>query len=97
MTAVDVDLFNKLKGLKSLDLSQNQLIYIPDDLKLPVLTVLDCTQNCLQSVSFAQNFRKLKELYFDENKQLSVSIHVIGNNFMSELCHAKRMSNVDVL
>ena len=40
--------------------------------------MLDCTENYLCCVKFATNFKKLKELYFDDNKLLGVSSSVMN-------------------
>lgn len=67
-------LFNQLTSLETLDISQNSLSSIPDDLRLPALRVLDCSDNQLQCVKFVKAFRKLRELYFDDNDNISVGI-----------------------
>ena len=65
-----------MTSLKTLDVSQNQLTNIPDQLKLPALQALNCAQNLLDSVTFVKNFKRLSELFFDDNENLSVSISV---------------------
>ena len=81
LSTIDVDLFNKLASLKTLDVSQNQLTNIPDQLKLPALQALNCAQNLLDSVTFVKNFKRLSELFFDDNELLSVSTLLHAGKF----------------
>ncbi|KAH3891681.1 leucine-rich repeat and WD repeat-containing protein 1-like [Dreissena polymorpha] len=67
LTEIDVDLFNQLTSLESLDVSQNSLSHIPHNLHLPQLRILDVADNKLTSVDFVKNFRCLTELYIEDN------------------------------
>lgn len=77
MAEIDVNLFNNLTSLETLDISQNCLTNIPDTLRLPKLRVLDCSDNQIKCVKFVKAFKKLQELYVEDNDQILVSKNLV--------------------
>ena len=71
--SIDSEVFNQLKSIQTLDLSQNCLTGLPCDLHLPSLQTLDLSYNQLESVDFVSQFDKLQQLYLEDNDALKVS------------------------
>ncbi|XP_060575717.1 leucine-rich repeat and WD repeat-containing protein 1-like, partial [Ruditapes philippinarum] len=69
---IDSEVFNQLKGLQTLDLSQNCLTSIPSDLHLPSLQTLDLSYNQLDSVDFVRQFDNLQQLYLGDNDAIKI-------------------------
>ena len=64
---LDVEVMNRMKGLKSLDISDNEIGIIPAGLSLPNLTVLDCSDNNLFNLEFVKKFPRLHTLHVEGN------------------------------
>ena len=87
-------MFSKLTSLRTLDLSGNYLMDLPADLQLKNLELLDLSDNRLTSVSFVNQFPKLKDIYLRGNP-LSVSIMVLRLEFWKETLYTMQtLSNV---
>uniref|UniRef100_A0A5F8GCQ9 Leucine-rich repeat and WD repeat-containing protein 1 n=1 Tax=Monodelphis domestica TaxID=13616 RepID=A0A5F8GCQ9_MONDO len=70
---LDLQLLNRLKQLRELDLSDNLLERLPDGLDLPSLQVLRCTNNQLEDLTPLQQFPALEEVDFEDNLYLTVN------------------------
>uniref|UniRef100_A0A8D0H3D8 Leucine-rich repeat and WD repeat-containing protein 1 n=1 Tax=Sphenodon punctatus TaxID=8508 RepID=A0A8D0H3D8_SPHPU len=67
---LEPQLFSRLRHLQELDLSDNLLERLPDNLSLPNLRVLNCSNNQLEDVTSLQQFPLLEELYYENNRFL---------------------------
>lgn len=78
-----MNLLSRLVSLERLNLSGNRLQEFPRDLKLPLLSFLDMSDNQMEDVTTLEALTSLEELKMENNLYVTVRANCFTNEYYS--------------